>query len=203
MKTWPPLPQPADKPQARRRIPAFHPVPVGARKDGWTPARQAELIGMLAETRSVEAACRAISMGRESAYRLRKRPGAAGFAAAWDAALEKPHSAVDLASAKSTGLDVMYRLRMGLMQVVMERGRYAGSYWKDDINAMRQHLGQLDRSAIAEAAMEGKSHALKMPGASTPGTDAAPPPAQARAAAEGPVRSASCPGSASARASGR
>ena len=113
MKTWPPLPHPADAPHTRRRIPAFHPVPVGPRKDGWTPTRQAAFIGLLAQTRSVEGACRAISMGRESAYRLRKRPGAAGFAAAWDAALGKPHSAVDLACAKSTGLDAEYRCRMG------------------------------------------------------------------------------------------
>ena len=150
MKTWPPLPHPADAPQVRRRIPAFHPVPVGARKDGWTPSRQAEFIGMLTETRSVEAACRAISMGRESAYRLRKRPGAAGLAAAWDTALGKPHRPVDLASAKSTGLDAEYRSRMGLLQVVMDRGRFAGTSWKADNNALLQHLAQLDRGTREE-----------------------------------------------------
>ena len=145
MKTWPPLPHPADAPHLRRRIPAFHPVPVGARKDGWTPGRQAAFIGVLAETRSVEGACRRVGMGKHSAYRLRQRPGAAGFAAAWDAALGKLRSGVDLASAKSTGLDAEYRCRMGLLQVVMERGRFVGTDWKDDNNALLQHLAQLDR----------------------------------------------------------
>jgi hypothetical protein len=180
MKHWPPLPNPADAPHTRRRIPAFHPVPVGGRKDGWTPGRQAAFIGFLAEKRSVEAACRTVSMGKESAYRLRKRPGAAGFAAAWDAALGKPHSAVDLASAKSTGLAAEYRSRMGLLQVVMERGRCVGTYWKKDNNALLQHLAQLDRAAGEGPGREGKPRCLEVPDASTPGVDfagraAAPP----------------------------
>jgi hypothetical protein len=146
--TRPPNPSPTDAaPRTRRRIPAFHPVPVGARKDGWTPLRQARLIGHLAETRSVSMACRLMGMGRESAYRLRKRPGAAGFAAAWDAALGVPRTPVTLASAKSTALDAGYRWRAGLLQVVMYRGRYAGTYWKDDNNALLQHLAQLGRGA--------------------------------------------------------
>jgi hypothetical protein len=124
----------------------FHPVPLAPRADGWTPARQAAFAGFLAETRSVLAACRRVQMGRESAYRLRKRPGAAGFAAAWDAALGKSHAPVDLASAKSTGLDAGYRSRAGLLQVMMYAGRYAGTRCKDDNNALLQHLAQLDRA---------------------------------------------------------
>jgi hypothetical protein len=142
MKRHPP---PTESPRRRRRLPAFHPVPVAARRDGWTPARQAALIGLLAQTRSVEAACRALGMGRESAYRLRKRPGAAGFAAAWDTALGKPHARVDLASAKSTGLSDSYRCRHGLLRVIMDRGRFAASSWKADNNALLQWLQRLDR----------------------------------------------------------
>lgn len=162
MKTWPPLPHPADAPQLRRRIPAFHPVPVGARKDGWTPSRQATLIGMLAETRSVEAACRAIGMGKESAYRLRKRPGAAGFAAAWDAALGKPHMRVILSSTKSTGLEAAYRHEVGLLQVAMKRGRYVGTHWKGDDNALFQHLAQVWHAAAARRRSGGKSRCLQV-----------------------------------------
>jgi hypothetical protein len=143
----PPLP-PAAAPRKSRRIPAFHPVPVAPRKDGWTPERQAALVGLLAETRSVEAACRTLAMGKESAYRLRKRPGAAGFAAAWDAALGRRHERVDLASAKSTDLAAGYRAQVGLAQVVMYRGRFCGTHWKVDNNALLQHLGQLDRAAV-------------------------------------------------------
>ena len=135
---------PAAEPQ-RRRLPAFHPVPIGPRSDGWNPRRQAAFIGYLVETGSVQAAARRVGMGRESAYRLRRRPGAAGFAAAWDAALGKPHRAVDLSSEKSTGLDAAYRLEAGLMLVVIGAGRFKGSYWKDDNNALMQLLAQRDR----------------------------------------------------------
>jgi hypothetical protein len=120
----------------RRRIPAFHPVPVGKRKDGWTPDRQGRFIGMLAQTGSVLAAARALGMGRESAYRLRRRPGAAGFAAAWDAALKKPHVPVKLHCSKSTGLTIVERFEAGLIQVRMYRGRFCAITWKGDDNAM-------------------------------------------------------------------
>lgn len=158
-----------DSPRKRRRIPAFHPVPVGPRRDGWAAERQAAFIGYLARTRSVLAAARAVGMGRESAYRLRKRPGAAGFAAAWDAALGKSHHAVDLASAKSTGLDAAYRAENGLIQVVMGRGRYAGRYWKDDNNALLQHLARIDRAARHGQEFGARLQRVKPGGASTPG----------------------------------
>ena len=66
---------------------AFTPVPVRARRDGWTPERQLAFILRLALLGGVAAAARAVGMSRESAYRLRDHPGAAGFAASWDKAL--------------------------------------------------------------------------------------------------------------------
>ena len=151
-------------PAPRRRIPCFHPVPVGARADGWTHQRQAAFIGYLAETRSVLAACRKVSMGRESAYRLRKRPGAAGFAAAWDAALGKSHMPVDLSSAKSTGLDAAYRHEHGLLRVIMNAGKLAGIRRKADDSALLQHLARLDRSCRRIDLEQRKSHLLKPEG---------------------------------------
>ena len=71
------------------RVPAFAPVPLRYRADGWTPGRQADFLGALAETRSVAAAARHVGMTRESAYRLRERQGAESFAAAWDAVLPR------------------------------------------------------------------------------------------------------------------
>lgn len=68
----------------------FTPVLVRARRDGWTPAIQAAFIAALARTRSVVAACRAVGRSWQTAYRLRARAGAAGFAAAWDSALAGP-----------------------------------------------------------------------------------------------------------------
>ena len=159
MKHWPP-PVPPRLPRTIRRIPAFHPVPVGTRRDGWTAARQGALVGLIAETGSVIAACRRLGMGRESAYRLRARAGAAGFAAAWDAALGRPHEPVDLASAKSTGLSAAYRFEHGLIRVVMHAGRYARCLRKPDDSALLQHLARLDRALAADDAAGQKSHVL-------------------------------------------
>jgi hypothetical protein len=64
----------------------FEPVPVRARRDGWTPERQRGFIHRLALIGCVSAAARAVGKSRESAYRLRDRPGAESFAAAWDQA---------------------------------------------------------------------------------------------------------------------
>jgi hypothetical protein len=65
----------------------FTPVPVKARHDGWTPARQRAFIEALAATRCVVRACKAVGMSTVTAYALRKRAGAQSFAAAWDTAL--------------------------------------------------------------------------------------------------------------------
>lgn len=73
-----------------RRIPPFHAVPGRSRSDGWTPLKQAEFIGELAETRSVAEAALRVGMARETAYRLRRRKWSASFCAAWDAALGRP-----------------------------------------------------------------------------------------------------------------
>ncbi len=68
-------------------VPAFTPVPLRIRQDGWTPDRQRAFLAHLRLTGSVEAAARAVGMRRETAYRLRRRPGGESFAAAWDAAM--------------------------------------------------------------------------------------------------------------------
>ncbi|MBX7461759.1 hypothetical protein [Qipengyuania huizhouensis] len=69
-----------DTPRAApRRIPSFHITPGRRRGDGWTPVKQAEFIGELAETRSVTKAARRVGMTRETAYRLRRRKWSASF----------------------------------------------------------------------------------------------------------------------------
>lgn len=66
----------------------FKPVPIArARHDGWSPQRQCRFVAALLTTGSVNAAAKAVGSTRTSAYRLRGRPGAESFAAAWDAAL--------------------------------------------------------------------------------------------------------------------
>ena len=64
-----------------------HPPIARPRHDGWTREKQATFIVALRRTRNVTRAAAAAGMSRESAYRLRARPSAAGFAAAWDLAL--------------------------------------------------------------------------------------------------------------------
>ncbi|MBO9580512.1 MAG: hypothetical protein J7498_06440 [Sphingobium sp.] len=63
-------------------------VPVRSRSDGWTPRRQRLFIETLAETACVAAAARAAGKTPQSAWRLRRRPDAQAFSAAWEAALE-------------------------------------------------------------------------------------------------------------------
>ncbi len=76
-------------PNAGAPIPAFEPVPRKcARHDGWTPARQRAFIEALADTGSVTRAAAMVNMATEGAYYLRRQPGAEGFRAAWEAALD-------------------------------------------------------------------------------------------------------------------
>jgi hypothetical protein len=67
---------------------AFVPVATQRhRADGWTPETQANFIRALEAMGSVGQAAKAVGMGRASAYRLRERPDAASFSAAWDRAI--------------------------------------------------------------------------------------------------------------------
>ena len=67
--------------------PEFTPVPLRARRDGWTPERQFAYVVALAEFGHGGRAAQAVGMSEQSACRLRRRPGAAAFnrlcSAAW------------------------------------------------------------------------------------------------------------------------
>ncbi len=58
------------------------------RRDGWSPEKQRAFIGALADCGSVVEAARSVGMSDAACYKLRRAPGAEGFAAAWDAALD-------------------------------------------------------------------------------------------------------------------
>lgn len=66
----------------------FDPVPLRARRDGWTVERQIAFIEALAECGCVRDACRRVGMSAESAYALQRRPAAQSFRIAWEAALD-------------------------------------------------------------------------------------------------------------------
>ncbi len=77
-------PAPAPPPALRD---SFDPVPLRYRHDGWTPAKQRAFIEALADTLCPAAAAAGVGMSERSAFELRRRAGAEGFSAAWDAAL--------------------------------------------------------------------------------------------------------------------
>ncbi|WP_347304124.1 hypothetical protein V5740_05810 [Croceibacterium sp. TMG7-5b_MA50] len=123
------------------RLPAFLPVPLRARRDGWTPDRQARFIGYLAEGGCVATAARRVGLTRESAYRLRRRPGAGSFIAAWTTALTgrtQPRW-------KFTPADRMELATTGTLTARLWRGRFTGVQRNPSISALLALVSGLDR----------------------------------------------------------
>jgi hypothetical protein len=112
------------KPKALRRLPTFVPVPVRARSDGWTPERQAAFLGLLAETGSVRAAAERLGMARETAYRLRTKPHAESFIAAWDAILCALQGGPLFEPRKVTLHELEQRALFGHLRPLMWRGKF-------------------------------------------------------------------------------
>jgi len=101
-------------------LPAFTPVPRRcARHDGWTPARQIAFIEALADTGSVDAACKAVDMSTVGAYHLRRQSGAESFRVAWEAALQLGVSRVEDV--------VMDRALNGVEELVYSYGKLVGT----------------------------------------------------------------------------
>lgn len=125
--------------------PAFMPVPVRPRHDGWTPQRQATFLGALAETGAVSAAAQRVGLSRESAYRLRGHRHAASFAAAWDTILGPDK----MPSRKFTGAAPYQRVAHCLLQPVMRSGRHVGTQEKHDNPALWRAIVQFRRGRLA------------------------------------------------------
>jgi len=121
------------------RVPPFYPVPLKPNPNGWTEARQAHFLGHLAETGSVSAACARVGMSRNSAYKLRRKPNAESFAAAWDAALGMPVR-------KVTVEDLVFLAHRGLIRPRFRAGKYLGSHQKPDDSALLRLLSRYDRA---------------------------------------------------------
>ena len=66
----------------------FTPAATRRRIAGWTPARQAAFVAALFDGHGVRAAAASVGLTAQSAYALRRRADAAGFAQAWDVAIE-------------------------------------------------------------------------------------------------------------------
>ena|GEM_PF-309429 len=143
MKTYP---RTIRRPARHVRVPAFSPVPLRRRGDGWTPSRQAAFLAALAETGSVCTAARRVRMARETAYRLRRKHGAESFAAAWDAVLGRAGEGRRKVTAEERARRALY----GLLKPVFYRGQHVATAWKADNSALLGHLSQLNRAGRAE-----------------------------------------------------
>ena len=128
----------------RRKPPFFHPVLLRPREDGWSVVRQCEFLAQLYLTGSVAAAARTIGMSRASAYRLRGRVGAEGFAHAWDAVLMPPGSGrlagPDIDWRKVTHQALVSQVEWGLVQPVLHQGRMTAIRRKADTSALLRLL---------------------------------------------------------------
>jgi hypothetical protein len=134
------------------RVPRFLPVPLRVRADGWTAERQARFIGLLAETGSAASAAAAVGMSRMTAYRLRRRAGAASFAHAWDAVVAvrsglSPCSP-DFPKRKVTADELAERAHEGAFHVVIHRGKFLRAVRKPSNSALLRHLRRLDAAAV-------------------------------------------------------
>ncbi|HEX8191572.1 MAG TPA: hypothetical protein VF552_01600 [Allosphingosinicella sp.] len=156
----------------------FAPVPVKARRDGWTPELQHRFVLALAEGAGVDEAARGLGRTRQGAYRLRARPGAPGraneFARAWDAAVEFAREVAGAAA--EAGLPMN-----GIETVLVPRyyrGRLVGFVQREHAAGLMRTLAQLYRAeAQYEAREAARARARKARGAPPP---ADPPPAERR-----------------------
>ncbi|HEX6374198.1 MAG TPA: hypothetical protein VFZ91_00595 [Allosphingosinicella sp.] len=134
---------------------AFTPVRVNPRHDGWTVERQKWFILRLALGGCVSVAARGVGMSRKSAYRLRERPGAASFAAAWERAQGWGQDrTVDV------GLE---RALYGERVPIVRNGRVVGEIRRHDNRLAMAVLNALDRRAVARPvtpAVEAALHRL-------------------------------------------
>jgi hypothetical protein len=133
-----PLPDPDDLPDFLR----FTPVPVKARHDGWTAARQRRFVVELARGCGVDEAARLAGRSRQTAYLLRRRSGAAAFAAAWDAALAFADEARAAAAGQVPGAGLG-----ALLVPRFYRGRLIGFVSREDRTGLLATLARLDRIA--------------------------------------------------------
>ncbi len=94
-----------------------------------TPERQRRFIATLAATGIVTQAARSIGKSMEALYKLRARPGAEGFAAAWDAALERGVQRLEDCA--------MERALKGTPTPIVSHGAILGWWNKPDNNLLR------------------------------------------------------------------
>ncbi|WP_435417211.1 hypothetical protein WAB17_09995 [Parerythrobacter aurantius] len=120
----------APEPEADDPLLAFAPyVHAQPRSNAITPERQRRFVATLAATGIVTQAARSIGKSMEALYKLRARPGAEGFAAAWDAALERGVQRLEDCA--------MERALKGTPTPIVSGGEILGHWDKPDNNLLR------------------------------------------------------------------
>ena len=141
-------------PKSLRRLPAFVPVPLRTRTDGWTAQRQAEFLAHLALTGLVGKAAKAVGMTRETAYRLRGREGAESFAAAWDTILLRLCGMGAMHARKVTLYELKARALHGTLRPLTYDGAFTDIAQEHDTKALlrlsRRQFSARRRSAATK-----------------------------------------------------
>lgn len=121
----------------------FTPVPLRAQHNGWTPDLQRRFILALARGAGPDEAARSLGKSRQSVYRLRGRPGAESFAAAWNDAQVFADMASAAGRARIPGSGSVEMLLVPRYY----RGRLIGFVQREDVAGAMRVLGRLDRLA--------------------------------------------------------
>jgi hypothetical protein len=126
-----PAPEPEDDDPLLMFAPYLHACPRG---NSITPDKQRKFIAMLAATGIVSQAARGIGKSMEALYKLRHRPGAEAFSAAWDAAVER-----GLTRLEDCALE---RALQGTPTPIVAGGEVVGWWGKPDNHLLRFLLQQ-------------------------------------------------------------
>lgn len=124
---------------AWQRVPPFLPVPLRRRAGGWTPQRQADFIGYLAETGSVAEAALRVGMSRMAAYRPRRHPDAGSLSHAWDAVMAA-WQGEGTTPRMVTHEELVEHARKGPFTIRMVRGRFRLAWREPSSSALLRLL---------------------------------------------------------------
>lgn len=155
---------PPAAPEGGEDIPSFlrfTPAPVRSRRDGWSPAMQFRFVLALARGVGVDEAARSLGRRRQSAYALRRRAGAEGFAAAWDAAVGFAQGARGAVAAMPLGSG--HSAIETLLVPRFYRGRLIGFTQREDLTGAMARLRRLDRLAESIEARDAEARRPRAP----------------------------------------
>ena len=120
----------APEPEEDDPLLAFAPfIHAAPRRNSITPPLQRRFVATLAATGIVAQAARSIGKSMEALYKLRARPGAEGFAAAWDAALERGVQRLEDCA--------LERALKGTPTPIVSAGKLLGTWDKPDNTLLR------------------------------------------------------------------